>query len=156
VCETRAYNRASIKPHLLSHITLCQYYRHCIELLLKIAIAELVSPTDAEHHLLDGLDRIHNLEKLSERYRDGLATWQQGVDAEAWDALMWFHGIDANAQTFRYAVDTRGVRTFTQEVTFDVNDVQRRATTAIMYLSGTINWVDECKRAAPDYRDDYF
>lgn len=132
---------------------ICYCYRHCLELLLKIAIKELIRADTEDHErLLKTVDTTHDLQLLCQRYREGLALWDAQIEQDEWDAINWFHRTDPHAQTFRYAVDRHGARSFPKEVTFDVTEVHQRAHTAIDLLCGTIDWIDDCKRAS-DYYD---
>lgn len=135
---------------------ICFCYRHCIELLLKIAVKELVAPDTDEHRaLLQGIDATHNLRTLCERYQQGLALWKETVDATESDAVMWFYRVDPNAETFRFATNTAGARFWPEEVHFDVNEVRKRAHVVIDLLLGTIAWVDEHKQTAAALEREY-
>lgn len=133
-------------------------YRHSIELLLKVALTEIIGEDGRRSpklkHLLHKLNDTHNLEDLGRRLREAYQTLKTEWAPEVWEALMWLHSIDTNAQTFRYARDRRGTPSFPEEVTYDVDDLERRMTNVIQDLLGTIDWIDDLNMGVPS--DDYY
>ena len=132
---------------------ICYVFRHALELQLKGLITTARKYFDEETTSAPGHHKIMDLWNLAKGYvrraDPDRPDPEQFLSIDTF--LKEFTSLDYDAQSFRFATDSKGNASFVSESQIDLQKLQAVTKDTFFFIGGCDDWLHECLDAGPDW-----